>query len=38
LGVFEVVKRPKRKTRNPRAGEAVVVKAHKAIKFKPPKL
>ena len=37
LGIFEVVKRPKRKARNPRTGEPVVVKAHKAVKFKPAK-
>jgi len=38
LGIFEVVKRPKRKARNPRTGEAIVVKAHKAVKFKPAKV
>jgi DNA-binding protein HU-beta len=37
LGVFEVVKRSKRKGRNPRTGEPLTVKAHKAIKFKPAK-
>jgi DNA-binding protein HU-beta len=37
LGVFEVVKRPKRKGRNPRTGEPLTVKAHKAVKFKPAK-
>jgi DNA-binding protein HU-beta len=37
LGVFEVVKRPKRKGRNPRTGEPLTIKAHKAIKFKPAK-
>jgi len=37
LGVFEVVKRPKRKGRNPRTGEPLVVKAHKAVKFKAAK-
>jgi nucleoid DNA-binding protein len=37
LGVFEVVKRSKRKGRNPRTGEPLVVKAHKAVKFKPSK-
>ena len=35
LGVFEVVKRAKRKGRNPRTGEEVTIKAHKAVKFKP---
>ncbi|MDR2611290.1 MAG: HU family DNA-binding protein [Deltaproteobacteria bacterium] len=38
LGVFEVVKRPKRKGRNPRTGEPLTVKAHKAVKFKPAKV
>ena len=37
LGVFEVVKRAKRTARNPRTGEPVVIKAHKAVKFKPSK-
>ena len=37
LGVFEVVKRPKRKGRNPRTGEPLTVKAHKAVKFKASK-
>ena len=37
LGVFEVVKRAKRKARNPRTGEPVVIKAHKAVKFRPSK-
>ncbi|MDR0356698.1 MAG: HU family DNA-binding protein [Deltaproteobacteria bacterium] len=37
LGVFEVVKRPKRKGRNPRTGEEMVIKAHKAVKFRPAK-
>ncbi|MDR2352175.1 MAG: HU family DNA-binding protein [Deltaproteobacteria bacterium] len=38
LGVFEVVKRPKRKGRNPRTGEPLTVKAHKAVKFRPAKV
>jgi DNA-binding protein HU-beta len=38
LGVFEVVKRPKRRGRNPRTGEPLTVKARKAVKFKPSKL
>ncbi|MDR1049604.1 MAG: HU family DNA-binding protein [Deltaproteobacteria bacterium] len=38
LGVFQVVKRPKRKGRNPRSGETLVIKAHKAVKFKPAKV
>lgn len=37
LGVFEVVKRNKRKGRNPRTGEVVTIKARKAIKFKTAK-
>jgi DNA-binding protein HU-beta len=38
LGVFEVVKRPKRKGRNPRTGEPLTIKAHKAVKFKAAKV
>ncbi|MDR1487065.1 MAG: HU family DNA-binding protein [Deltaproteobacteria bacterium] len=38
LGVFQVVKRPKRKGRNPRSGEPLTIKAHKAVKFKPAKV
>lgn len=37
LGIFEVTKRAKRKGRNPRTGEPVVIKAHKAVKFKAAK-
>ncbi|MDR1546048.1 MAG: HU family DNA-binding protein [Deltaproteobacteria bacterium] len=37
LGVFVVVKRPKRKGRNPRTGEPLTIKAHKAVRFKPAK-
>ncbi len=37
LGVFEVVKRKKRKGRNPRTNEPVTIKAHKAVKFKAAK-
>jgi DNA-binding protein HU-beta len=37
LGVFEVVKRPKRHGRNPRTGEPMVIKAHETVKFKPAK-
>lgn len=37
LGVFEVVKRAKRKARNPRTGEPVMIKAHKAVKFRAAK-
>jgi len=37
LGTFEVVKRAKRKGRNPRTGEAVTIKAHKAVRFRPAK-
>ena len=35
LGVFEVVKRARRKGRNPRTGEPLTIKAHKAVKFRP---
>jgi DNA-binding protein HU-beta len=38
LGIFEVVKRGKRKGRNPRTGEPLTVKAHNAVKFKPAKV
>jgi len=38
FGVFEVVKRAKRKARNPRTGEPLTVKAHKTVKFKPSKV
>ncbi|MDR1044196.1 MAG: HU family DNA-binding protein [Candidatus Adiutrix sp.] len=37
LGVFEVVKRKKRKGRNPRTNEPVIIKAHKAVRFKAAK-
>lgn len=37
LGIFEVVKRNKRKGRNPRTGETVTIKARKAVKFKASK-
>ena len=37
LGVFEVSKRAKRTGRNPRTGEPVTIKAHKAVKFKAAK-
>jgi DNA-binding protein HU-beta len=37
LGVFTVVKRAKRTARNPRTGEPVTIKAHKAVRFKPAK-
>ncbi|MDR1658602.1 MAG: HU family DNA-binding protein [Deltaproteobacteria bacterium] len=38
LGVFEVVKRPKRKGRNPRTGEPLTIKAHKVVRFRPAKV
>jgi len=38
LGSFEVVKKARRKGRNPRTGEPVTIKAHKAIRFKPSKI
>jgi len=37
LGIFEVVKRKKRVGRNPRTGEIIPVKAHKAVRFRPSK-
>jgi Bacterial nucleoid DNA-binding protein len=37
IGVFEVVKRKKRMGRNPKTNEPVVIKAHKAVKFKMAK-
>jgi DNA-binding protein HU-beta len=37
LGAFTVVKRARRKGRNPRTGESVAIKAHKAVKFKAAK-
>ena len=37
IGSFEVVKRAKRKGRNPSTGEPVTIKAHKAVKFRPSK-
>jgi len=37
FGIFEVVKRAKRKARNPRTGEPVTIKAHKAVRFRPSK-
>ncbi|MDR1313088.1 MAG: HU family DNA-binding protein [Deltaproteobacteria bacterium] len=38
LGVFQIVKRSKRKGRNPRTGEALTVKAHNAVRFKAAKV
>jgi DNA-binding protein HU-beta len=38
LGSFDVVKRPKRKGRNPRTGEPLTIKAHKAVRFRPAKV
>jgi DNA-binding protein HU-beta len=37
LGIFSVVKRAKRAARNPRTGEPLTIKAHKAVKFKAAK-
>lgn len=37
LGTFEVVKRKKRMARNPQTNEPIIVKAHKAVKFRPAK-
>ncbi len=35
FGTFTVNKRPARKGRNPRTGEAIRIKASKVLKFKP---
>ena len=35
LGNFTITKRPARKDRNPRMGEAIRIKASKALKFRP---
>ncbi|MBF0528283.1 MAG: HU family DNA-binding protein [Deltaproteobacteria bacterium] len=37
FGTFEVIKRQKRKGRNPQTGEPIVIKAHKVVKFRPGK-
>jgi DNA-binding protein HU-beta len=37
LGVFEVVKRPKRKGRNPRTGDPITIKARKMVRFRASK-
>ncbi|MDR1872652.1 MAG: HU family DNA-binding protein [Deltaproteobacteria bacterium] len=37
LGVFHLVRRPKRVCRNPQTGEQVKVKARNALTFKPSK-
>ncbi|MEW5722728.1 MAG: HU family DNA-binding protein [Thermodesulfobacteriota bacterium] len=37
FGTFEVVKRKKRKGRNPQTGAPITIKAHKVVKFKPGK-
>ena len=37
FGTFEVVKRKKRKGRNPQTGDVINIKAHKVVKFKPGK-
>jgi DNA-binding protein HU-beta len=37
FGTFEVVKRKKRKGRNPQTGDPITIKAHKVVKFKPGK-
>jgi DNA-binding protein HU-beta len=37
LGTLTVVKRAKREGRNPRTGEPVTIKAHKAVKFSAAK-
>ncbi|MCP5433187.1 MAG: HU family DNA-binding protein [Alphaproteobacteria bacterium] len=35
FGTFAVSKRPPRKGRNPRTGEAIKIKASKTLRFKP---
>ncbi len=35
FGTFTVSKRPARKGRNPRTGEAIKIKASKTLRFKP---
>lgn len=35
LGSFKVCQRPKRKGRNPRTGEPIVIKAKNVVKFNP---
>ncbi len=35
FGTFSITKRPARKGRNPRTGEAIRIKASKVLKFKP---
>jgi DNA-binding protein HU-beta len=37
LGVFEVIKRPKRTGRNPRTGEKLNIKSRKVVRFRPAK-
>jgi DNA-binding protein HU-beta len=37
LGVFEVVKRPKRMGRNPRTGTPMTIKSRKVVRFRPAK-
>ena len=37
FGTFEVVKRKRRKGRNPQTGDPITIKAHKVVKFKPGK-
>ncbi len=37
FGTFSKIRRKARKGRNPRTGEAVKIKAHNAVKFKPGK-
>ena len=37
FGTFEVVKRKKRKGRNPQTGDPITIKAHKVVKFRPGK-
>lgn len=35
FGSFQVIDIPEREGRNPRTGEALIIPAHKAVKFRP---
>ncbi len=37
FGTFQVVKKKRRKGRNPQTGATITIKAHKVVKFKPGK-
>jgi DNA-binding protein HU-beta len=38
LGIFEIVRRPKRNGRNPRTGKAITIKPKNMVKFRASKL